>query len=419
MAGEPKQLNKSLTSSLSNILEAAESEHISINHIRVVTGNNAAVVNVKVYDASVLAAFSLFNNYPIKANSFADIYVQALEPGDRLQASADVSGTNIIIQYDSTASTGGGGGGGYCPVSNQPYALAMNGYVTSNYDKTDSTDRYEFATDLCQGWIALGTTRQSGTGFGSEQNAYTVTGNIDGTANANIDNYNAPSRKYNYVTLLVSDTSALGANRLFTSSFYNKENGYIVGGGNGNYGSREGTNDARKWSYATDTVLLLSSTLSRTRTRGAAASNLTVGVYIGGAVSNTGEKTSTSEKLTFATDTWSAGASLSQAIDFLNGFSNSETAIFAGGYVNLAHQYSFINNTTVSIANLPNDVGLAAATSSTIVGLIMGGEPLSGDIHRFVSKFEWVTQTWSAGTNLSIDRGYPNGSASTTPGHFG
>lgn len=413
MAGEPKQKGKTLsTIVVDTILEAANNEYISINHVRITASSNTEV-SLLIYDATVGAYFSLLYSKPIEASNSLDLYVHALEPGDRLVGTSSASGTVIVVQYDSTAS----GSGGSCPVNNLPYALAMNGYVTDSYDKTDSTERYEFATDIALGWISLGTTRQSGTGFGSETHAYTVTGNIDGTRNYEQANWDAPSRKYDYATLLVANTTALGVNRLYTSSFYNKDNAYIMGGGNATYSSSGGTTDTRKWVFATDTLAVLSSTWSDGRTRGAATSNLTYGIYTGGVLASTSNTTETSQKLTFATDTWSSGGSLSTAKDFHNAFSNSDYGIFTGGYETTTSKYTFATDTTASSTALPNDAALAAATSNPVFGLVMGGEPNNGDMLKDVNKFDFATDTWSAGTSLAMARGYGYG-VSSTPGHF-
>jgi hypothetical protein len=100
---EPKQISATLENTNTVILSASGRNYLQLNYIRLVSGDfPAASVSLKFYDDSSSASAPLFNG-SLPANSYLNFHIFALEPGDRLEGSADSSDIDVIVQYDSIA----------------------------------------------------------------------------------------------------------------------------------------------------------------------------------------------------------------------------------------------------------------------------------------------------------------------------
>ncbi len=420
MAGEPRSIGKILNSTLEKILQASENEYITITHIRATTGSQAASVTASLFDYSTGATINLWNSRAIKANSSEDIYVAALEPGDSLNVSADLPDVHLMVQYESSKAIAGGGAN----PNATSFAFLAQGYVTTGYYSTDSTEKYEFATDLTISWIGLANTRNGQGVVGNTAMAVCLSG-YDVGEEYDFENelyYNSegliPNDKYIYATAVSTTTTALGDKKYtgYAASFSSLDDGYVAGG----YGG-DGTDryiylkTTYKFEFATE---IANNTRNLSIERGekpGAAGNSAIAIVAGGFHPSDAVLVNT-EKFIYANQTYIDGATLSAALDDMFATSNSEYGIFSGNYETAVTKYVFANDSVTSTSSLTSGRGSAQATSNSEVGLVLGGE--TNDLVKSVEKFNWVSETFSAGTNLTKSRGY-GGAVSSTPGYYG
>lgn len=430
MANEPKIIASILTGSLSSIVKASSDggEYLTLTHIRVTAGDRNTTVTAKLIDSSKSVTASLWNAFPLAAYESEDIYALALEPGDELKASSPGSGVGIVVQYQSTLTLiPGSGGGGFNPTA-EPFAFIFEGYCTTNYNTSDSSEKYEFATDVSKCWVCLTNARSEFGFIGNTTMAVAVSGGdiseyYDFANNVYYDNDGQIANdKHIYATLTSLSTSALGdgIEKSNPLSFSNDINGYLAGGRgkNGDPAAvRAVLSSTYKFDFGSETFSATGS-LGVARTQGAAAGNANIAIATCGYDVNFGTLAS-SEKFTYASETYSSAAALSIARDNLFGTSNQTDAIFGGGRSieakSSVEEYAFSTDSVVTTAALSVGRSYAQATSNVANGLILGGE--ARDLLRSVDKYDWATSTFSNGMDMSKARGY-GGATSTAPGYL-
>lgn len=343
---------------------------------------------------------------------------------DVVSATTAIAAVQLHAGVSSAASAVGGGSTIAIPLSSRlEYALFAGGWTGAI--NTSRTDKYMLGTEAVSTGTSLQCARRQCSGVGN----YTVGvyaggyyGNFEQSCENTIDWSSEAFSSGGNLARKVRDYGT--ATSPTAGWFFSGAVGTTTAGMGGvvHTSVQAGSSTlAVTWEYRYASRASVNSSYSTGETNAlmAGAGTAEVGYFGGGSFS--GYKTSV-KKVTYATNTVSAGTALGTARAYLGAAGNETRGIYAGGSngssLSSTEKYTYAGDVRVAGGALSATAYWNSGTGNATYGLFHNGwNPSLGVESARVFKYLYSTDTASTGTALGVAR-YASAAASSSPGGF-